>query len=198
MSSLPPQSHLLPFPRPPPRGRHGRELPLGPVGRGLDSRVGELRGLRTSAPAAPTPRASAMPSVHGGAAVAYQAVPPGAPYKAEPLCNRRNRHTPQHATSFRESRFDDAISPRAKKKYKNKKSPPTPHPWARLAAPPPRAASRSVRRWRQGALASRPACCAPGLTGFRMPRARVPRAGRAGSGHHGSGITFRGTGFGGC
>lgn len=115
MSSLPPQSHLLPFPRPPPRGRHGRELPLGPVGRGLDSRVGELRGLRTSAPAAPTPRASAMPSVHGGAAAAYQAVPPGAPYKAEPLCNRRNRHTPQHATSFRESRFDDAISPRAKK-----------------------------------------------------------------------------------
>lgn len=103
------------------------------MGRGLDTPGGRAKGLwgarapelSTSAPAPEPQRGRTFTE---GAGAAYQAVPPGAPYTSEPPCNRRNRHTPQHTTSFRARRFDDAISTRAKR--------PRPHPWARPAAPP--------------------------------------------------------------
>lgn len=88
-------------------GREGVALPLTREKRLL----AWARGRRASGAAGSSSWAQCT---HYGAGAAYQAVPPGAPYSSEPPCNRRNRHTPQPATSFRARRFDDAICSREK------------------------------------------------------------------------------------
>ena len=72
-----------------------------------------------------------------GARAAYHAVCPSrrSVLCRNPQCDRRNHHTPPHATSFRARRFDDAICSR------EKTTPPPPHPAMADPAPAPRAGS---------------------------------------------------------
>nr|XP_048312093.1 uncharacterized protein LOC125414280 [Myodes glareolus] len=80
--------------------------------------------------------------------------------RLNPPCNRRNRHTPQHSTSFRARRIDYVIKPRK----------PLPLPPGSSAPPRPREASAVVG----GAARRRPradpaAAGEPGIAGLRMP-----------------------------
>lgn len=165
-------------------------------GGSLGSRVGGPRASRCgsqssgAAPgSAPFPEPQRGPTCTEGRGLRTRLSLQALRTRLNPPCNRRNRHTPQHATSFRARRVDDVIKPRKT----------LPHPRARPPRPSPlrpREASAVVG----GAARRRPradpaAAGEPGIAGLRMPAVQVPSAGRMASQHHDSGVTFRGSDF---
>lgn len=162
-------------------------------GGSLGSRVGGPRASRcesqssVAAPgSAPSPEPQQGPTCTEGRGLRTRLSLQALRTRLNPPCNRRNRHTPQHATSFRARRVDDVIKPRK----------PLSLPPGSSAPPRPREAGAVVDRAARGRPRADPATAGePGIAGLRMTAVQVPSAGRMASRHHGSGVTFRGSDF---